>query len=253
MRLRTDRARAMAARIALPGALTLLCVLAPVARALPAPRAGMELALTGSKSWYPEKAFGELGEVDEPVSGGYAAGGTLEWRLTGPFALETGLRYSLDTERRDQTFYLPGSDAFEFVMRTRLHRVGLPVRLRVDLPFLRGLRAEGTAELQYLLQARRDDAHNGEPALFIPKPSRPGRVVSPAASIFEVYTGQEDITGTYMRWNLALGGGLGWEFPLGQVTGTLRARYQQGVSDQTLTPEAKNFSRVAELGLGVRW
>jgi hypothetical protein len=233
-------------------ALALLSAAAP-AHAFPAPRAGLEVALTGSKSWYPEAPFGSFGEWDEPVSGGYSAGGTLEWRLTGPFAFETGLRYSLDTERRNYTFEFVGYGSYETIMRTRLHRVGLPVRLRVDLPFLRGLRAEGTAETQYLLQARRDDEQNGQPVLIFPGPSRPGRIAAPAASIFEVYTGQEDITGMYSRWNLALGGGLGWEFPLGAVTGTLRARYQQGVSDQTLTPDAKNFSRVTELGLGVRW
>ena len=252
MRRRTDFAQAALAPIAVLGALALLCVAAPGAQAFPKPRAGLELALTGSKSWYPELPPGGLGDVDEPVSGGYAAGGTLEWRLSGPFAFETGLRYSLDTERRDYTFEFPGYGGYEIVMRTRLHRVGLPVRLRLDLPFLRGLRAEGTAETQYLLQARRDDQQHGDPVYFL-SPSRAGRVASPAAIIFEDYTSRDDITGMYMRWNLALGGGLGWEFPLGQVTGTLRARYQQGVSDQTETPDAKNFSRVAELGLGVRW
>jgi hypothetical protein len=253
MQWRTDRTRAGASLAALLGVLALLFAAAPFAHAFPAPRAGLELALTGNKSWYPEQPFGGLGEVDEPVSGGYAAGGTLEWRLTGPFALETGLRYSLDTERRDYTFEFLGYGGYETVMRTRLHRIGLPVRLRMDLPFLRGLRAEGTAETQYLLQARRDDRQDGDPAFPLLTHPRPGRIASPSAIIFESYTGQEDITGMYPRWNLALGGGLGWEFPLGKVTGTLRARYQQGVSDQTKTPDAKNFSRVAELGLGVRW
>jgi len=253
MRRRTDRARARVAPLALLGALALLCLSVPVTHAFPAPRAGLEVALTGTNSWYPEEPLGTLGEVEQPVSGGYAAGGTLEWRLTGPFALETGLRYSLDTERRDYAFELQGYGGYEFVMRTRLHRIGLPVRLRVDLPFLRGLRAEGTAETQYLLQARRDDEQNEDAAYPLATSPRPGRVASPAAIIFEDYTGQNDITGSYERWNLALSGGLGWEFPLGRVTGTLRARYQQGVSDQTKTPEAKNFSRVAELGLGVRW
>lgn len=253
MRQRTDFARAALSPIAALGAAALLCAAAPGAHAFPAPRAGIELALTGSKSWYPEQPFGSLGEVDEPVSGGYAAGGTLEWRLTGPFALETGLRYSLDTERRDYTFDFLGAGTYEVVMRTRLHRVGLPVRLRVDLPFLSGLRAEGTAETRYLLQARRDDEQLGDAAFPLAPHARHGRDAAPAAIIFEDYTGQNDITGMYPRWNLALGGGLGWEFPLGKVTGTLRARYQQGVSDQTETPDAKNFSRVAELGLGVRW
>ena len=253
MRRRTDFARAAIAPIAMLGVLTLLCVAAPGAQAFPKPRTGLELALTGSKSWYPEQPIGGLGEVDEPVSGGYAAGGTLEWRLAGPFAFETGLRYSLDTERRDYTFSFGSYGSYDVVMRTHLQRIGLPVRLRVDLPFLRGLRAEGMAETQYLLQARRDDQQHGDPLIIIPMPSRPGRVASPAAIIFESYSSQEDITGSYMRWNLALGGGLGWEFPLGPVTGTLRARYQQGVSDQTLTPDAKNLSRVTELGLGVRW
>ena len=253
MRRRTDLALARVAAAALLCGLALLCAVAPVAHAFPAPRAGLEVALTGSKSWYPEKPFGGFGEVDEPVSGGYSAGGTLEWRLTGPFAFETGLRYSLDTERRDYSIDLQGYGGYDVVMRTRLHRVGLPVRLRLDLPFVRGLRAEGTAETQYLIQARRDDEQHGDFGIIFLAYPPPGRIASPAAIIFESYTGRDDITGLYPRWNLALGGGLGWEFPLGQVTGTLRARYQQGVSDQTKTPDAKNFSRVAELGLGVRW
>ena len=253
MRRRTEPARVKGAPLAVICALALLGAAASDARAFPRPRTGLEVAITGSKSWYPEQLYGGIGGSQYPVSGGYAAGGTLEWRLTGPFALEGGLRYSLDTERRDYAMDLPGNAGYENVNRTHLHRVGLPVRLRMDLPFLRGLRAEGTAETQYLLQARRDDELRGNFGGILMTSSGPGRVASPAAIIFEDYTGQNDITGMYARWNLALGGGLGWELPLGKVTGTLRARYQQGVSDQTLTPDAKNFSRVGELGLGVRW
>ena len=94
---------------------------------------------------------------------------------------------------------------------------------------------------------------NGNFGIVFPNATGGQRVAKPAATIFESYTGQEDITGTYARWNLALGGGLAWEFPLGRKSGEVRGRYQQGVSDQTLSPDAKDFSRVAELGLAVHW
>ena len=253
MRTRTDGARRVA-RLALLGAIAVgLAADAPEARAFPAPRPGLEVTLSGSRSSYPEEPSGSSDGVRERVAAGYAAGGTLAWELAGPLALETGLRYSLDTERRDYSYEFPGGGGVEILMRNRLHRVGVPVRLRVGLPFLRGLSAEAGAETQYLLQARRDDEQRGSFAIIFAQGQSPGRIAHPAAIIFEDYWGQEDITSLYPRWNLALGGGLGWEFPLGRVTGALRARYQQGVSDQTRTPYAKDFSRVGELGLAVRW
>lgn len=224
---------------------------APAANAFPKPRAGLEAMLTGSRSWYPEDPYASYSDPTYRFAGGYALGGTLGWALGGPFALETGLRYSLDSEQRETSAAgILGSA--EFISRTRLHRAGLPVRLRLALPFVHGLSAEGTAETQYLLQARRDDEVHSSSGIFV-RTQGGSRVARPGAIIFEEYTGQEDITGMFARWNLALGGGLGWEFPLGRTTGEVRARYQQGVSDQTLTPYAKDFSRVAEAGLAIRW
>jgi hypothetical protein len=230
-----------------------LAAVAPEARSFPAPRPGIEVTLSGSRSWYPEVPFFGSDLLHDKVAAGYAAGGTLQWKLAGPFAFETGLRYSLDTERRDFDYSFLGGGGFKILMRTRLHRVGVPVRLRLALPFLRGLSAEGSAETQYLLQARRDDEQLGNLGIVIWPALAPGRSEGPDAIIFEPYTGQDDLTSLYPRWNLALGGGLGWEFPLGRVTGVLHGRYQQGISDQTLTPYAKDFSRVGEVGFGVRW
>lgn len=249
MRGRSDSMRAavtLAALLAVAG-------VAPVARAFPAPHPGLDLAVSGGQSWYPESPLGPSDPFLGKIAAGWSAGGTLEWDLGGPFSLETGLRYALDTELRKAAFrYDPGLE-FEFLSRRHLERLGLPVRVRVALPFLRGLSAEGCAETQYLLRARSDDELHGNFGIILgPRPA-PGRVAAPAAQIFEPYRPNLDVTGDYARWNLALGGGLGWEFPLGRVNGELRARYQQGVSDQTRTPYAKDFSRVAELGLGVRW
>jgi hypothetical protein len=226
---------------------------APVVEAFPRPRPGLDVTLSGSHSWYPEQPFGGSDPLHDKVAAGYAAGGTLEWKLAVPFALETGLRYSLDTERRDYSFGFVGLGGYDVVTRSRLHRLGVPLRLRIALPFLHGLSAEGGAETQYLLQARRDDETHGNIGIMFAAAPGAGSIARPTAIIFESYTGQDDITSLYPRWNLALGGGLGWEFPLGRVTGLLRGRYQQGISDQTKTPDAKDFSRVGEMGLGVRW
>ena len=65
-----------------------------------------------------------------PFAGGYALGGTFEWALAGPFAFETGLRYSLDTEQREASM-VSAYSRFESIARTRFHRAGLPVRLRL--------------------------------------------------------------------------------------------------------------------------
>jgi hypothetical protein len=249
MRRPSDAVRVPAA---LGAALLALALAAPGAEAFPKPRLGLEAMLSGSQSWYPELPYGGSPYLEFQIAGGYAVGGTAAWRLTGPLKFETGLRYSLDTEQQEFSYPWLGG-GYESVSRVRLHRLGIPVRLRVAVPSLRGLSVEGTAETQYLLQARRDDERNGNFGIMLGRAPEGERVARPGAIIFEQYTGQEDITGMYARWNLALGGGLAWEFPLGRTTGEVRARYQQGVSDQTLTPYAKDFSRVAELGLAVRW
>lgn len=252
--MRTDRARRGSCLAALGAAGLALSGLAPAACALPAPRPGLELTISGSQPWLPEAPPGSTDGYDDKVAAGYAAGGTLEWKLRGPFRLATGLRYSLDTERRDWSVDFGGGAGISGVDRVRLHRLGVPVRLRLALPFLRGLSAEAGAETQYLLLARQDDETQFDLGIIFLGRAPGGRGgARPNAIIFEGYTGQDDVTGYYPRWDLALGGGLGWEFPLGRVTGELRGRYQQGISDQTKTPYAKDFSRVAELGLGVHW
>lgn len=250
--MRTEATGFRARGAALLAAVLALCAAAPGARAFPMPRPGLEATLSGSRSSYPEEPFGGSDFLHDRTAAGYAVGGTLGWKLAGPLSVETGLRYALDTERRDLSLVFNGGSAWEIVQRTHLHRLGVPVRARVALPFLRGLSAEAGAETQYLLQARRDDEQHGSPVIIFAR--TPGdHIAQPAAIIFEDFTGQDDITSLYPRWNLAVGGGLGWEFPLGRVTGALRGRYQQGVSDQTRTPYAKDFSRVGELGLAVRW
>jgi hypothetical protein len=249
--MRTDpMIRGLAAACA---AAVALAVLVPAAGAFPAPRPGLEIALSGGRPWLPEAPAGYPDYYDDKVAAGYAAGGTLEWKLRGPFRLATGLRYSLDTERSDFEVDFGGGARISGIDRVRLHRLGVPLRLRLPLPFLRGLSAEAGAETQYLLLARRDDETQFDYGIIFLGARPPRDVARPSAIIFEGYTGQDDVTGHYPRWNLALGGGLGWEFPLGRVTGALRGRYQQGVSDQTKTPYAKDFSRVAELGLGIQW
>ena len=250
--MRTEATGFCARGAVLLAAMFVLCAAAPATRAFPMPRPGIEATLSGSRSSYPEEPFGGSDLLHDRIAAGYAAGGTLGWKLAGPFALETGLRYALDTERRDYSFTWDGG-GWEIIERVRLHRLGVPVRLRVALPFLRGLSAEAGAETQYLLQARRDDEQHGNFGIIFARTPGGDPVARPGAIIFEQYTGQDDITSHYPRWNLAVGGGLGWEFPLGRVTGALRGRYQQGVSDQTKTPYAKDFSRVGEVGLAVRW
>jgi len=249
--MRTDHVRW--GLVALCAAGLALAANAPAASAFPAPRPGLELAISGGRPWVPEAPAGYSDDYDDKLAAGYAAGGTLEWKLRGPFRLATGLRYSLDTERRDYHVDFGGGGGISGIERVRLHRLGMPLRLRLALPFLRGLSAEAGAETQYLLRARRDDESQFDYGIIFFRARSPRDVARPSAIIFEGYTGQEDVTGYFPRWNLALGGGLGWEFPLGRVSGELLGRYQQGVSDQTKTPYAKDFSRVAELGLGIRW
>lgn len=252
--MRTEATGFRAGGAALLAAALVLGAAAPGARAFPMPRPGIEATLSGSRSSYPEEPFGGSDLLHDRTAAGYAVGGTLGWKLAGPLSVETGLRYALDTERRDFEYdFSGGGGGFEIVERTRLHRLGVPLRLRLALPFLRGLSVEAGTETQYLLQARRDDEQHGNFGIIFARMPGGDPVARPNAIIFETYTGQDDITSLYPRWNLAVGGGLGWEFPLGRVTGALRGRYQQGVSDQTKTPYAKDFSRVGELGLAVRW
>lgn len=249
--MRTEATGFGARGAALLAALLVFGAAATAARAFPMPRPGLEATISGGRSSYPEDGFGS-DLLHDKVAAGYGVGGTLAWKPAGPLSVETGLRYALDTERRDLSFVFTGGSAWEIVQRTRLHRLGVPVRMLFALPFVRGLSVEAGAETQYLLLARRDDEQHGNGLIIFAR--TPGdRIAAPAAIIFEDYTGQNDITSLYPRWNLAVTGGLGWAFPVGRVSAEVRARYLHGVSDQTKTPYAKDYSRVGELGLAVRW
>lgn len=228
---------------------------AAAAGPLPLPRPGLELMASGGQPWRPETAFDLSNVVDDRIAPGFAVGGTLEWKLAGPLALETGLRYVFDAVQRRYEFvdFLGSGLDVSGTYRQRFHRLGVPLRLRTRLPLLRGLSGEAGAEAQYLLAARQEE--DSSPLLAYPLTSGAGagRIARPVAQIFEGSAMGDDITDRFPRWNLAFGGGLGWDFPLGAVRGELRGRYQLGASDQTKSPYEKAYTRVAELGLAVRW
>lgn len=214
-------------------------------------RPGLEVGLLGSKPSSPEEPLATGAKLAYGVSGA----GTLAFGLPHGLALETGLRYSGDLDRREADFTytsgVPGT--FHATSTVTFHRLGMPFRLRAGLPAGHGLSLEASAEPQYLLVAR---AKNETSVTGSGTMTRAARgPAGPAATIFEDVGTFEggDVTGMMPRWNLMVGGGLGWEFPLLKATAVARLRYQQSVSDQTKSPDFKRYPRVGELSFGIRW
>lgn len=236
-------------------ALTLvLACFAPAARAWPSLRPGLEVGLLGSRPWIPELPL-RIGP--EPnVAFGFSAAGTIGFGIPYGLAIETGLRYSRDVDDRDVDFTLGlGGTATTYrgTTTTKFQRLGIPVRLLAGLPGDRGFSVEASAEPQYLLRA---DASSDVTTGLAPAPAaRMARgPAARTANIFEdVGTYEGDVTDMLPRWNLMLGGGLGWEFALARTTAVVRGRFQQSVTDQSKSAEARIYPRVVELSFGLCW
>lgn len=232
----------------------MLACSASAARAWPSLRPGLEVGLLGSKPWIPEQPFPTGPEPN--VAFGLSAAGTLGFGIPHGLAIETGLRYSRDVDDRDVDFTLDlgGTTATtRGTTTTKFQRLGIPVRLLAGLPGEHGLSLEVSAEPQYLLRA---DAEVDVTTDLPPGPALRGTrgTATRTANIFEdVGAFEGDVTDLLPRWNLMLGGGLGWEFELARTTAVLRARFQQSVTDQSKSPESRHYPRVGELSFGLCW
>ena len=232
----------------------MLACFASAAQAWPSLRPGLEVGLLGSKPWIPQLPFPTGPEPN--VALGFSAAGTLGFGIPYGLAIETGLRYSRDVDDRDVdfTFDLGGTTAtYRGTTTTTFQRLGIPVRLLAGLPGGQGFSVEASAEPQYLLRA---DATADVTTGLSPGPAtRMARgPATRTANIFEdVGTFEGDVTDLLPRWNLMLGGGVGWEFELAGTTAVLRGRFQQSVTDQAKSPEARIYPRVVELSFGLCW
>lgn len=240
-------------RITIALSLMLACF-ASAARAWPSLRPGLEVGLLGSKPWIPELPF-RIGP--EPnVAFGFSAAGTLGFGIPYGLAIETGLRYSRDVDDRDVDFTLGQggtTTTYRGTTTTKFQRLGVPVRLLAGLPGDYGFSVEASAEPQYLLHAEAaSDVTTGLPPGPVTRMTR--GPATRTANIFEdVGTLEGDVTDRQPRWNLMLGGGLGWEFSLARTTAVVRGRFQQSVTDQSKSAEARIYPRVVELSFGLCW
>lgn len=211
-------------------------------------RPGLELGVRSASASHPEG----LTSFDSRWTTGVAAGFTLRAALPAKLALESGLRYVREADRVHDDVDLAfggGVSTGWWEGTTTFQRLALPLRVSAGLPFGRGFSLEAGVEPQYLLRA---DQSTDSMLLFATSAGVRGPA-APAAIIFESLMGDHEVTSTLPRWSAVVSAGVGWEPLTTQPAVVLHARWLQGVSDQTLSPYMKRYSRAAELGLGLRW
>lgn len=233
-------------------AVTLVLAILLPAIAVPvfaAPRIGIEGGLR----------YGQLTREAEPPFDFFPApkyrpawslGGVVEQPVGRSVSLVSGLRY-LETQDKitvnlTVTDQNGSSTSFRFAKQIALRSVELPVRV-VLRPLLRGPLLESSVGVAYLLEAISQTEFSSVPYT--------GTRELQFAQIFEDLGtfDQRDETGLYRRWNVSLGLGTGWDFPVGRGLGTLRLRNAHGLTDMSKSSEVDRFTRAFELEAGWRW
>ena len=212
-------------------------------------RVGLEAGLNQSKaSLATELGLPDLEPAYRPA---WSAGVTLDVPLASRFSLESGLRYIEYGDVLVASIVSTGGGArFERHLVWRYLAIPAQVRMR---PFpARALFVGLGSEAGYLLAVWHHDDFTISGA-----PRRSGAeagAARPTGQILEdVGTFFSDPRDAYSRWNLALSGSIGCEFPLAGHTGVVEARYTHGLADIAKSDALERSTRGFELLLGARW
>ena len=211
-------------------------------------RVGLEAGLNQSKASLSTDL--NLPDFEPAYRPAWSAGATLDVPCSARLSLAAGLRYVEYGDLDVATLVTIGGGArYERHLVWRYLSVPVQVRLR---PFpARGVFLGFGPDVGYLLTTWHQDDFRVSPS---PGPSRAGAAARPAGQIFEdVGTFFADPRGAYSRWNLALAGGGGCEFPLARHTGIIEARYTHGLVDIARSQVLKRSTRGIELLLGTGW
>jgi hypothetical protein len=192
----------------------------------------------------------------------WSAGVTLDLPLTQKFSLATGLRYVEYGSLVEfgpipvTTAYQPNgtSEVFHFGLYQGWRYLAIPVQLRVRPLPARDVFLGFGPEVGYLLAVwghRGGMESDGSRALDQVEAA----VAWPAATIFEKVGTMDFSTDVhnYSRWNLALGGSVGCEFPFDSHVGVVEVRYAHGLVNVAKTDWVKRSTRGFELLIGARW
>jgi len=236
-------------------ALLLFSIPAAPAGAFPHVRTGLEIGVLGSQPWLNKDLV--TGTSDQRMAYGLAGGFTLDFELPHGVALESGLRYFGDADGRNVDVLLDNGGGsttrIQGKVTTTFHRIGLPIRVRAGLPMGKGLSVEAGLEPQYLVEALENDDVTATSFLSGAVANARGPA-TPTFVIFDTASNPDgNVTDLYQRWSVLVGAGLGWDFGLFGKTAAVRARWYEGLNDQTKSKDSRIFSRGGELALGFRW
>lgn len=235
-----------AATLVRPAALTLLIGLVAAA-AHAGPRLGVELGFNESET----TIQADFAPPDPGYHAAWSAGLTLDLPLAPRLSLATGLRY-LEYGERVTASIVSYTGGARFERHLVWRRLAVPARLRVR-PFpARGVYLAGGPEASYLLTAWHQDhvaltsgPVRAEPVAALARPA--GEIYEEAGTFFA------DPSGVYSRWDLALAGGAGCEFPLLGHEGRVEGRYTHGLLDISKRDGLERRTRAFELLLGLSW
>jgi hypothetical protein len=212
--------------------------------AQPRVRVGLEAGLNQSNvNWTSESDVWPTCETTYRPA--WSAGVTLDVPLTPKLSLATGVRY---VEYRSLGFF--GRPGFDWHQVWRY--VAIPVQVRMR-PFpVRGVFLGLGPEAGYLLAAEGYWHHDIVGPLSLQQVD--AAVARPMATIFPgAGTVSFNSHDAYSRWNCALAGSIGYEFPVGNHVGLVAARYTHGLVDIAKSNYVKRSTRGFELLLGGRW
>lgn len=225
-------------------------------------RVGCEAGLNQAKvSWASDLGLAEpdRGPDFRPA---WCAGVTLDLSLAPRLSLATGLGY-IEYGSRVEYDPLPAGSAdrpagaggsLGFGLQQTWSYLAIPVHVRVR-PFpARGVFLGLGPEVGYLLavRGRYDPAIGADPSSH---QQVQAVVTRPGAQIYEEVGSAFDLPGLddYSRWNLALCGGVGCEFPVGGHLGVVEARYTHGLVDIDERDWVERTTRGVEFLVGARW
>ncbi len=235
-------------------AAAVLALTLPVSAA-PKCSAGVQLGLNENRATYDDIAF----DYHPPLTSAWSAGVTLDVPIGRRFSLATGARYVEYGDRMDVTITstAPSPQTITFKAHTTWRYVAVPVLVRFRPLASRGLFVEAGPEGGYLAGAGLTTSIEGITPLVLANPGAAGPQgartrVRPAAAIFE-QVGTFDALRPYQRWNFALAGGAGWEFPWRGHTALVEARYTHGLVDIAKSYILTRRTRGMELLAGWRW
>jgi hypothetical protein len=162
-----------------------------------------------------------------------------------------GLRYIEYGDRFGFTLSDADGPVFSMSVHTVWKYLSLPAQVRIRPLAGRRLYLALGPEVGYLLEARSLEHLEFLRGYALPAVQHAAR---PAANIFEdIGTFGPDQTRLYYRWNLALAGGLGYEFPVGPHAGLAEARYTHGLTDIARPGSLVRRTRGFEALLGFLW